>query len=69
MAMKKSSTLYLLTLLVQLVFPGFVNAQLTTTPRGGNKKASVSEEIGITDVIIHYSRPGVKKGKAIFGGN
>jgi hypothetical protein len=38
-----------------------VKAQLTTIPRGGNKKASVSEQIGITDVIIHYSRPGVKK--------
>jgi tetratricopeptide (TPR) repeat protein len=30
-------------------------------PRGGNKRASVSEQIGITDVIIHYSRPGVKQ--------
>ncbi len=38
-----------------------VKAQLTTLPRGGNKRASVSEQIGITDVIIHYSRPGVKK--------
>ncbi|MEP7251349.1 MAG: DUF2911 domain-containing protein [Ginsengibacter sp.] len=37
------------------------NAQnLTTPPNGGNKKASVSERIGITDVTIHYDRPGVK---------
>src|ERR1022692_1305157 len=35
-------------------------AQLTSLPSGGNKKASVSERIGITDVIIHYDRPGVK---------
>lgn len=42
---------------------------LTTLPDGGNKKASVSELIGITDVVIHYDRPGVKgrEGK-IWGG-
>jgi hypothetical protein len=33
---------------------------LTTTPSGGNKKASVSEIIGITNVTINYDRPGVK---------
>ncbi len=33
---------------------------LTTPPDGGNKKASVSERIGITDVTIHYDRPAVK---------
>src|SRR4030095_7838011 len=33
---------------------------LTTAPSGGNKKASVSERIGLTDVTIHYDRPGVK---------
>jgi hypothetical protein len=33
---------------------------LTTSPSGGNKKASVTERIGITDVAIHYDRPGVK---------
>ena len=38
-----------------------IGQQLTSLPRGGNKRASVSEEIGLTDVIIHYSRPGVKK--------
>jgi len=36
------------------------HAQLTTPPSGGNKKATVGERIGITDVIIHYDRPGVK---------
>jgi Protein of unknown function (DUF2911) len=35
-------------------------AQLTTAAGGGNRKASVSERIGLTDVTIHYDRPGVK---------
>ncbi len=35
-------------------------AQLTTLPDGGNKKAWVGERIGLTDVTIQYSRPGVK---------
>ncbi|HEY1872590.1 MAG TPA: DUF2911 domain-containing protein, partial [Chitinophagaceae bacterium] len=33
---------------------------LTVLPSGGNKKASVSERIGLTDITIHYDRPGVK---------
>ena len=37
------------------------NAQLTTSADGGNKKAAVSEQIGITNVTIHYNRPAVKK--------
>jgi tetratricopeptide (TPR) repeat protein len=36
-----------------------VNGQITL-PADGNKKASVSEFIGITNVKIDYSRPGVK---------
>ena len=42
---------------------------LTIPPDGGNKKASVSERIGLTDVTIRYDRPGVKgrEGK-IWGG-
>ena len=35
-------------------------SQLTVPPDGGNKKAMVGERIGITDVTIHYDRPGVK---------
>jgi hypothetical protein len=35
-------------------------AQLTTLPDGGNKKASVSERIGLTDVTLNYDRPAVK---------
>jgi tetratricopeptide (TPR) repeat protein len=33
---------------------------LTTEPDGGNRKASVSEQIGIVKIAINYSRPGVK---------
>lgn len=36
------------------------NAQLTTAPNGGNKKAFIGERIGLTDITIHYDRPGVK---------
>lgn len=44
-------------------------SQLTAPPNGGNKKATVGERIGITDVTIHYDRPAVKgrEGK-IWGG-
>lgn len=38
----------------------FAQIPLTVLPSGGNKKASVSERIGLTDVTIHYDRPGVK---------
>ena len=43
-----------------LCFTLSASAQLTGPPDGGNKKASVSERIGITDVTIHYDRPAVK---------
>lgn len=33
---------------------------LTLEPDGGNKKASISEQIGIVKIAIMYSRPGVK---------
>lgn len=48
-------------LLAAILFSGILSAQqLTTPPDGGNKKAMVSERIGITDVTIHYDRPAVK---------
>lgn len=39
---------------------GNANAQLTTPPSGGNKKAMTAERIGLTDVTITYDRPGVR---------
>jgi hypothetical protein len=50
-------------LVLFFVFAGPSTAQimpLTVEPPGGNKKASVSEQIGIVKIAIHYSRPGVK---------
>ncbi len=55
--MRKSFMLLLLSF-VMAPFIGF--PQLTTAPPGGNKKATVSELIGVTQVMIDYSRPGVK---------
>jgi hypothetical protein len=34
--------------------------QLITLPEGGNKKAIVGEQLGLTEVTITYNRPGVK---------
>ena len=52
-----------------LCFKVGVSQNLTVAPDGGNKKACVSEIIGITKVTINYDRPGVKgrEGK-IWGG-
>lgn len=47
-------------LAVACTVSGFSQIPLTVLPSGGNKKASVSERIGLTDVTIHYDRPGVK---------
>lgn len=35
-------------------------AQMDVPPDGGNIKASVTEDVGITSISINYSRPGVK---------
>lgn len=47
-----SVTLYSITATAQIT--------LTGLPSGGNKKAWVGERVGLTDVEIHYHRPGVK---------
>ncbi|MFN8290970.1 MAG: DUF2911 domain-containing protein [Chitinophagaceae bacterium] len=54
--MKKQVLLLLLVITNQV----FAQIPLTVLPSGGNKKASVSERVGLTDVTIHYDRPGVK---------
>jgi Protein of unknown function (DUF2911) len=58
--MKKLLKPLLTCLVISCCFQLQTHAQLTTLASGGNKKASVSERIGLTDVIIHYDRPGVK---------
>ncbi len=47
-------------LTVALTLTSFAQIPLTVSPSGGNKKAVVGERIGLTDVSIHYDRPGVK---------
>ena len=56
--MKKMMVLLAPALLFALI--SLSQIPLTVAPSGGNKKASVSERIGLTDVTIHYDRPGVK---------
>ena len=58
--MRKVLTAGMLPALLCLISTLPTHAQLTTMPDGGNKMATVSERIGITDVTIHYNRPGVK---------
>ncbi|HET6256853.1 MAG TPA: DUF2911 domain-containing protein [Puia sp.] len=58
--MKKALIAGLWLAISQLAFVAPSRAQLTTLPDGGNKRASVTERIGITDVTIDYSRPGVR---------
>ncbi len=48
-------------LLAQLLTVSACFAQsLIELPSGGNKKASVHERVGLTDISIHYDRPAVK---------
>src|SRR5258705_7595446 len=60
----KRSYISFLTLLVMLCAAGYTSAQLRV-PRP-SQKASVMQTIGVTDITITYSRPGVK-GRAIWG--
>ena len=59
--MKKLFTNVIIIVALSFSFIGSARAQLTALPSGGNKRASVSEQVGLTDVTIHYNRPGVKK--------
>lgn len=43
-----------------LVSAAVMAQSVKTLPSGGNKRAQVAEQVGITDVSIRYSRPGVK---------
>jgi tetratricopeptide (TPR) repeat protein len=50
--------------IIAILFLAFAShgqvAPLTLEPDGGNRRASVSEQIGIVKIAINYSRPGVK---------
>ena len=57
------------TLIAIFVLQHLSIAQLTIAPDGGNKKATVGERIGITDITVNYDRPGVKgRDGKIWGG-
>lgn len=56
----KTTTHFLSFLLLLSSLNVLSQGKLTTAPGGGNKKASVSEQIGLTTIAIHYDRPGVK---------
>jgi hypothetical protein len=58
--MKKILSALILTVAGVAAFTGTSRAQLTSLPDAGNRRATVSEGIGITDVTIHYNRPHVK---------
>src|SRR5882724_4755188 len=47
-------------LAISIASVSFSQIPLIVSPSGGNKKASVSERVGLTDITIHYDRPGVK---------
>ena len=36
-----------------------INAQMDLPPSGGNPRARITEEVGITDISIKYARPDV----------
>jgi tetratricopeptide (TPR) repeat protein len=49
-----------LSLLLSICLSSMAQITLTGLPSGGNKKAVVGERVGLTDVTLHYDRPGVK---------
>lgn len=46
---------------VLFIFFYSTNAQMDLPPSGGNPRATVTEEVGITSITIKYSRPDVNK--------
>ena len=56
--MKKITTILSMLLFMSMI--AYSQIPLTVIPSGGNKKAMVGEQIGLTKVVINYDRPGVK---------
>ena len=48
-------------LIAILFFTGTTYAQMDLPPSGGNPRATITEEVGITSITIKYSRPDVNK--------
>lgn len=53
-------SVYVSLILFFILSSGIAQIPLTVAPSGGNKKAVVGEQIGLTKVVINYDRPGVK---------
>jgi tetratricopeptide (TPR) repeat protein len=51
--------IFTLTLAMMALNTVFSQLTLTRLPSGNNKKAMVGERVGLTDILIEYSRPGV----------
>ena len=56
--MQKAITILSMLFLISII--SYSQIPLTVLPSGGNKKAVVGEQIGLTKVVINYDRPGVK---------
>ena len=56
--MKKITTILSMLFFISMIT--YSQIPLTVLPSGGNKKAVVGEQIGLTKVVINYDRPGVK---------
>src|SRR6187399_2384110 len=56
--MKKITTILSMLFFISMIT--YSQIPLTVLPSGGNKKAMVGEQIGLTKVVINYDRPGVK---------
>src|SRR6187399_3724689 len=56
--MKKIISILPMLLFISMI--SYSQIPLTVLPSGGNKKAIIGEQIGLTKVIINYDRPGVK---------
>jgi len=52
-----------------LVIAANANAQMDLPPSGGNPRAKITEEVGITDITISYSRPDVNGREGKIWGN
>ena len=47
--------------IASIFFLSSLKAQMDLPPSGGNPRAKITEEVGITDITISYSRPDVNK--------
>lgn len=46
---------------ISVIYLQLASAQMDLPPSGGNTRAKITEEVGITDITISYSRPDVNK--------